>query len=215
MTQNTIPTTNAAGANSPAWDENLARWISLLTTPTLLILIGFGLIAKSIGTPNAWYWAGLYSVITVLLPTIYIIRKVKLGEITDFHIQVREQRKRPLLMILVLSIVGWLVMYLGSAPLPLLIFAGVGIFQIAFLFAITLRWKISGHSTVASGFALFFYAVYGGYAALFLLLIPIVAWARIRRNRHELTQTIAGSIAGIAYILTVLFLLHRSGFLVR
>ena len=99
----------------------------------------------------------------------------------------------------------------GDAPIQLTLFAGVGVFQIAFLLAVTLRWKISGHSATTAGFAIFIVALFGPVAAPVFLLIPLVAWSRIRRNRHEFTQTIAGSLAGIIYTLTALYLVHLNG----
>jgi membrane-associated HD superfamily phosphohydrolase len=198
---------------TPRWDATIARWVSWIFSPPLLVVIGIALVAAVIGTPSAWIWAGFYTLMAVLLPVLYIVWKVRQGEITDFHIKLREQRFRPMLVMLVLSIIGWLAMALGEAPYPLLIFASAGVIQVAFLLVVTLRWKISGHSTAAAGFSVFIYALFGPSAAPGLLLIPLVAWARIRRSRHELTQTIAGSFAGITYMLVVLYLvsLNSSG----
>lgn len=193
------------------WDYHTAKWISRISSPPLLVTIGVCLTALKLGTSSAWLWAGFYLLMGVLLPVLYIVRKVQQGEITDFHIKVREQRIRPMILMLVTSLAGWLVMVLGSAPRALTIFAGTGVIQVAFLLLVTMRWKISGHSTAAAGFAVFIFALFGDAVAPVLLIIPIVAWSRVRRNRHELNQTIAGSMAGIVYMLIVLHLVNIQG----
>lgn len=196
---------------SSKWDEHLARWVSRIFSPPLLIIVGISLVAVSIGSPSAWLWAGFYVTLAVLLPVLYISWKVKTGVITDFHIKEREQRFRPMLLMVALSLLGWLRMLHSNAPLALTIFAGAGVFQVTFLFLVTSRWKISGHSTAAAGFAVFIVSLFGKYAAPVLLLIPLIAWSRIRLNRHELTQVVAGSFAGITYMLVVLYLIQRNG----
>ncbi len=212
LESNYLPALETSQPLAPThWDVTIARWVSRMFSPPLLIVLGLGLAAAAIGSASAWLWAGFYTLLAVLLPVLYIVWKVRQGEITDFHIKLREQRLRPMLVMLVLSTMGWLVMLASSAPYPLIVFAGAGVIQVAFLLIVTQRWKISGHSTAAAGFSIFIFALFGLPAAPVLLLIPLIAWARIRRNRHELAQTIAGSLAGIAYMLVVLYLVSLHG----
>ena len=87
-----------------------------------------------------------------------------------------------------------------------LIFGTVGVLQMALIFFITLKWKISGHSTAVSGFSVFMVALFGQAATPILLTIPLVAWARLRLHRHELMQTVAGTIAGIVFMWGIMLL---------
>lgn len=185
----------------------IAKWVSQISSPPLLILIGLGLASAAMGTSQAWIWAGFYLLIVVAGPSIYIYGKVRKGEITDFHMKVREQRIKPLFLSLICTILGWIVLEMGNAPSPLVLFAGAGIFQILFIFLVTLRWKISGHSAAIGGFAVFIVALFGNAAAPILLTIPLVAWARVRLNRHEILQTIAGSLAGIFFMWGTIWLI--------
>jgi hypothetical protein len=178
----------------------IAKWISRISSPPLLILVGLALASLAMGTSRAWIWAGFYLLIVVIVPSTFIIWKVRKGEITDFHMKIREQRIKPLFLSLVCTILGWVVLELGNAPSALVIFAGAGILQILFIFLVTLKWKISGHSAAIGGFAVFILALFGSAAAPVLLTIPLVAWARVRLNRHEVLQTIAGSLAGIFFM---------------
>jgi membrane-associated phospholipid phosphatase len=194
--------------DSQSWDAILARWVSHVFSPPTLTLLGIILITAAIGTANAWFWSTVYIFIAVLLPVIYVVREVRRSAVTDFHIKLREQRIRPMLVMLALSLLGWLILLAGNAPYALVLFAGIGVIQVAFLLTVTIWWKISGHSMAASGFAVLVFVALGLHTAPVLLLIPLVAWARIRRKRHTLTQTMLGSLAGIAYILAFFLLLE-------
>ena len=78
------------------------------------------------------------------------------------------------------------------------IFTYVGALQAVVMLLITLRWKISGHGAGAAAFALLLWALFGPAAAPAFLLVPIVIWARVYTDRHDLPQTIIGAIAGFA-----------------
>lgn len=193
------------------WDAVLARLVSHIFSPPLLVIIGVLLAAWAIGGQQAWLWGSFYAFFAVIIPILYIVWQVETGKITDFHIKMREQRIKPMLVMVVCSILSWLVMLVYHAPYPLVVFAGIGVIQVVCLLLITLRWKISGHSAAAAGFSMFIFALFGPPSAPVLLLIPLVAWARIRRNRHELSQTIAGSLAGIVYMVIVLYFVNSHG----
>jgi hypothetical protein len=170
-------------------------------------LTGTLLIAHSIGGADAYGWVLFYTLVTILLPVVYIVIQVQRGVITDFHMRVRAQRIIPMLLAFICALFAWAVMSLASAPRVLVIFAGIGVVQTGLLWLITLRWKISGHATAISGLAIFLFGLFGWAASPALLAIPAVAWARLRLDRHDLWQTIAGSLAGIAFMLWTLYLI--------
>ncbi|NJN96605.1 MAG: hypothetical protein HC875_22085 [Anaerolineales bacterium] len=189
-----------------AWDEQLARWISNLGSPPLLATVGIALSVSTIGTVSAWLWAVFYIVLAVSLPAAYVLWLVKRGEVTDFDLRLREQRLRPFLATLASTLIAWLVLYWGHAPYLLTILAGAGWVQIALLLGITLHWKISAHCATAAGFIVFTLALLGSAAAPLILVLPLIAWARIRLHRHDLPQTIAGSLMGATILGSVLYL---------
>jgi membrane-associated phospholipid phosphatase len=192
-----------------AWDEHLARWVSRLFSPPLLGFIGFFLIVMSIGTLDAWLWAGFYLVLGILFPIFYIIWNMRTGQISDFHMRIREQRIRPMFFLLACSLAAWLSMWVGSAPWLLTLIAGGSVFLCAFMFLVTLRWKISGHSVAVASLTVFLSAAFGNLAFLSLLTIPLVAWARVRLNRHSLPQTIAGILTGVIFVLILFYLVSQ------
>jgi membrane-associated phospholipid phosphatase len=171
-------------------------------------LLGIFLATWKIGEPSGWLWASFYVGMTILIPVSYILWKVHLGEITDFHIRCREQRIRPMALTLASAVFAWICLWLGDAPSLLVIITGVGIFQITFILLVTLSWKISGHGTAISSLTVMMVALFGSPAAPAILAIPLVAWARVRLRRHTPLQTFAGSISGILFMLVVLYLIY-------
>ena len=83
---------------------------------------------------------------------------------------------------------------------------GVALIQILLVFLITLKWKISGHCTSAAGLSFLAIALYGEAVIPLTLIIPVIAWSRIRLGRHTLYQTIAGSFLGAVTVIGILYL---------
>jgi membrane-associated phospholipid phosphatase len=73
---------------------------------------------------------------------------------------------------------------------------------------ITTRWKISLHVSNIAGTATLVAVTYGVGASLLLLLIPLVAWARIKIGAHTLWQALAGALLGSGVSLATLYALR-------
>lgn len=182
------------------WDGRLARFISNVLAPPFTGLAGLLVIALAAPTPYAWLWVVLASVMNIGIPIAYILWKVRSGAISDFHITIRAQRMRPILLSLACSTVTLLVFWLGKAPVLYLSLAGIGVGFVVVLLLITRFWKISGHSAAIASVSILTYQLLGHQFWPSLLLIPLVAWARVRLHRHTLAQTIAGTALGVVYI---------------
>ena len=68
-------------------------------------------------------------------------------------------------------------------------------------YLITLFWKISGHSGVATLGAFFVIQLFGLAWWPVFLAIPLVSWARVVRRDHTVGQV----IAGVGYSIVFLF----------
>lgn len=192
------------------WAEKFAQLISRVFSPPILVAVGVFWVALALDSVAGWWWSGFYLVMGLLIPVAYIVWKVRVGELTDFHMRLRAQRIKPMSISLACSLTAFALMITGGAPDVLIILAAMGVLQVGFLLLVTLRWKISGHSTAITGWAVFLVAIFGKIALPALVMIPLVAWARVRLNRHELGQTIAGSLAGLVFILITLYLVAVS-----
>ena len=155
---------------------------------------------QAMDDPSAWAWIAVSMALIIGVPVAYICWKVHSGEISDFHIPIRKQRLRPMLLFIACTMMAWIVLTIAHAPALLLSFLGFGTVLIAILLLITLRWKISGHSAAIAGMVTLLVRLIGWSFLPSMVLIPLVAWARIRIKRHSLAQTIAGAALGIIYI---------------
>jgi membrane-associated phospholipid phosphatase len=181
----------------------IARLVSNIFSPPILGVIGLLILAQTSRSASSWLWILFYISTAIFIPVFYVVWLLLKKEITDFHIRVRYQRLRPMFFMVVSSVFAWIVMRLGSAPVFLQTIAILGAFLMMFLLLITLRWKISGHTTAATAFAFFSLGSIGSLALPVLLLIPLVIWARVTLKRHTLAQTIAGTLVGGIFIVFV------------
>jgi hypothetical protein len=172
----------------------------------LLAIAGIILSAQATQTSTAWVWAGFYILVAVSLPVGYVLWLVRHGKVTDFDLQVREQRRYPFLVTLLSTLIAWLVLYWGQAPFELMLLTGVAWLQIVLLLTITLRWKISAHCASVAGFVVWTWILFGVMAAPLILLIPLVAWSRLRLQRPDLPQTVAGTVLGSSVLAMTFYL---------
>lgn len=186
------------------WDEHLARLVSDLLSPPVTGLISLLVVAYAARQPSAWLWVSIAVILTIGVPVSYILWKVRRGEISDFHIPIRSQRIRPMILVILCVLLTLLIFWLGHAPA---IFFSMLVFSLilsVIILLITLRWKISAHSAAIAALAMLCVQFISQALLPMMLLIPLVAWARVRIRRHTLAQTIAGAALGIVYISLVL-----------
>jgi hypothetical protein len=188
------------------WDKILAHSLSIVCTPALMVMGGATLIAYTLATPAAWRWVAIYTLLVVLLPILYIVWLFQRGQVSDLDVYIRRQRLRPLLMTLIGVVIAWTVLYFGAGPRLLLALAGANVIQLALIFGITLRWKISMHATGVAGFVVMACALIGSAALPLILIVPVVAWARVRLRCHTLAQTMAGAALGSSVLAAALFI---------
>jgi membrane-associated phospholipid phosphatase len=186
-----------------------ARVISRLGSPPVSAIAGIAIMANVIGV-TGWLWALLYLAFAVPAPTLYVVWKMRRGEITDFHIQVREQRTKPYLVILLYTGLALIGMVVGRAPQLMILVAAAGWLQTATLFVITLWWKISAHAAAAAGISVLALGTLGLSAWPLALSVPLVAWSRVKLQRHTLSQTLVGSALGLLISIGALYL-YRQG----
>ncbi|MBN2043928.1 MAG: hypothetical protein JW757_02810 [Anaerolineales bacterium] len=197
-----------ADKNLESWDYKAARLVSNVLNPPLLSALGILVMAWFIGTKEAWRWAVLFVMLVVLVPTGYVLLLLKQGKIENFHIPNRENRTKPYLVIIGTNLLGVILMAVMGAPFLLAAFAVMGVIQSTLMFVINRYWKISGHATAISGLSVFMVAALGWSLAPMLVMVPLVAWARIRTHSHTVWQTIAGVLTGTTFILTTWLVLN-------
>jgi membrane-associated phospholipid phosphatase len=190
---------------SPEWKDRWARIVSGILSPLSIAIAAVAVAGYAINDESALSWIALYIALSILPPTLYIMYLVRKGIVTDFHLNVRKERTKPFLIMTANTAVVFLVMLLLGAPKLILIVIATAILQLFFMLLITLRWKISGHCTAVAGLVVLALALFGENLLPSTLLIPLVAWSRIRLKRHTLAQTVAGSFMGAVIVSTLLY----------
>ncbi len=147
-------------------------------------------------------WIGIEFFFAIIIPGIYLLWLVEKKDVHDIHLSNRDARKFPFVLTAVSSIIGALALYFVGAAKPV-VTMGVAYAANAVVIAIlTLCWKISVHTALYSSVITVTVILYGIEWAFFYLLIIPLAWSRVYRNRHTISQVIGGAL--IAFVITAL-----------
>ncbi|MGC9360554.1 MAG: DMT family transporter, partial [Anaerolineae bacterium] len=192
------------------WEERSARIVSRFLAPQYVLAPTLLLIALAEPTARleALFWSLGIAVISLLLPVAFMWRKFKHGGITDWHISNRQERLQPSIILTSLFAVGFpiaLLLIFDGPRVLLATFVGAALL-VGFNLSVTTTWKISQHVSAISAIATFATALAGIVAAPTLLLVPVVAWARIKVGAHTPLQTLAGAASGAFITLATIFL---------
>lgn len=192
------------------WSDTAAQWVSRFLAPhyVMALLLVVIALADPISLGRGLLWAAGLNLLAVVGPLFLFKRELHKGAISDWHVSDRLERLQivpALALILGVVIPLFLIIFLDGPQPFLALFSSAFLLIVVDLF-ITIWWKISGHvSTVALG-ATMATAFLGTWASPLMLLIPLVAWARVKVGAHTVMQTLAGGLAGVAASLISLHL---------
>jgi len=190
---------------SPEWKDRWALLISGMFSPLTIAIAAVAIAGYAINDESVLLWITLYIALTILPPALYIMYLVRKGTVTDFHLNLRKERTKPFLLMTINTALVLLVMLLAGAPKLILVVIAAAVIQLSFMLLITLRWKISGHCTAATGLVVLALALFGEILLPLTLIIPLIAWSRIRLKRHTIAQTAAGIFLGAITVTTLLY----------
>lgn len=197
------PTTAEGPRHGVGWADSLARALANVLSPPVVTLGVLLLVASQTGAATAWRWAATFVVLGIVPPVFYVAWLVRRGHVTDIHLPLREERTRPFVATLASSGTALVVMAALGAPPLLVVVAAAGWLQVALLFAITLRWKISTHCAAAAALAALAVGLRGTPAVPLVAIVPVVAWSRLRLQRHDRAQVVAGGVLGAGVTLVL------------
>lgn len=177
----------------------LARFISLIFNPVfLLIPTPYLLVLRETGDASqAMNWT-LISMFFVMLIGVCLGIGVRKGYFTDFDVSKREERPLLFLFVLLVGALYFISLLYLDAPVVLFILLAC-IFASVLLFSfVNTRIKASIHVATISAFVVTLGILYGAQYLLLLLIVPIVAWSRVKIKRHTVREIIAGGSLGIS-----------------
>ncbi len=174
---------------------NVLTWILhpiVLTVPAVYLLTYY-----STGNTNtALYWT-LISFLFSGIVSGFVLIGVKLKFFNNIDVSNRKQRVILYPFAVAVVLLFAMLIYFQNGPSNLTLGAILFVIALVILDLINRRIKASIH--VASVCAFFTGVIYlfGGYSFLLLLLIPLVAWARVIEKKHTPKETIVGAICGV------------------
>lgn len=186
----------------------IAKIVSTLTQPPIITIPLFLIICYVISLENGilnfnkFVACEIVSLIFAsLLPMVIILLWAKIIN-TDNDISNRQDRYVPLIVGIVSYFIGVLVslfLNLDNFLTVLLLCYSV---NTGVVLLITIKWKISVHTTGISGPIAALILLLGPVGAAIALIYPIVIWSRVLLKKHTLAQAISGGVQG--FFLTVL-----------
>ena len=147
-------------------------------------------------------WLGIAVFCTVIVPGGYVLWLIEKEGIKDIHLSDHEERKIPFMITAISATVGAIALSAVGASKPVVVMGVTYAANAVTVAILTLVWKVSIHNALLSSAVTVIVILFGvQFAWLYLLLIPL-AWSRIYRHRHTLTQVVGGSL--IAFVITSL-----------
>lgn len=183
--------------------KNLARFISLLSSPFILFLpTPFILVYKETGNISYSLKWTLFSYIFLFSVVFFVLLGMLVGFFSDYDVSKKEERPK-------LFAFGGIItfLYLGSLILlngpKILYFVIFGIILGVLVISIVNNWiKASIHTATISAFTLSLVILFGYRFIPVLFLIPAMAWARVKIKKHTPLEALTGGFLGV--ILTII-----------
>ena len=140
---------------------------------------------------TGYAWTMLFLCVIPLCSLFFYIRVKK----EEAEVTLHRQRIASFVIMLISYPTGWLILALIGAPRIFTAIAATYTFVTLglIIFNLLLRYKASGHAAGVSGPVAIMIYIYGIIAAPLLVLLPLVTWARLAAEGHNLWQTIVGA----------------------
>ena len=166
--------------------------------PPVFALGAFSALAAcTVDSPRKYGVAAVAVLFGAVIPFIYLLALLRKKKVTGIDVPVRLQRTEPYLVCVSIYLVGFLILYLLRASLPvsaLMFCYAANTFVVSL---INMQWKISAHAMGASGPLTLLAMTFGWKVLPLFSLVPLVAWARVELKVHTRGQVVAGALLGV------------------
>lgn len=190
----------------------IAKAISTFTNPPILCIPLFLIICLVLSFENGAFDLSKFIVLELIslvfasvLPMAIILYWVKKLD-TDSDISNRQDRFTPLIVGIISYFIGFLISLFVAADHFLTALLLCYAVNTGIVLLITLKWKISVHTTGLSGPVGALILLLGPIGALFAVLYPILIWSRVTLEKHTMAQAIAGGVQGFFFTVLEMYL---------
>ena len=188
--------------------KRIANLISNILNPFLVSLVVIMLLsfssASSLRDAIKWSLISMaLSVLPVFLFTVYLVRHNRLDSILT---NIREQRTKVYALAAILAGIGCITLLSLNAPIILFVSFVAGFSAVVVFMCINLWWKISLHTAFVAATVTVLVIIFGLMSAASIVLIPLVAWAKIELEHHSPAQVVTGALLAISIVVVVFYL---------
>jgi membrane-associated phospholipid phosphatase len=164
-------------------------------------------VAWSILNGLRWRFILILLLIDGLIPLFYFVHLLTTKEISDWDTTRRRQRIKLYAAVLIIHAVGIIFAWaLGKIILAKILLA---FWTLALAYTlVTLFWKISLHTGVFATAVAFTAVLWGRNWLWPALILPLIAWSRLRLRKHNLAQVVIGAVLGPVILLSLFNLLN-------
>lgn len=182
-----------------AFPEWVALGTSVVFSPFIVPIVTAVIVIQkyAMTRQDVLLWLGIVTLFVTILPILGIVLLVRFSKVGNLHLHAKEERLIPLCFIVLSMISGTIILYKIGATQKIILACIAYIANSIVFSAITPLWKISFHTSVTTGCIMVLVFLVNTSFIWFFLLIPLIAWARIYRERHTFLQTAVGTILAI------------------
>ncbi|HLI95137.1 MAG TPA: hypothetical protein VKT72_03500 [Candidatus Baltobacteraceae bacterium] len=209
MHEHRPPLTPVPLKNRRVW-RDLARILSTIFNPFLTALALFVILSHILSrtTEEFWWLLFLSTFFTSIAPMLFIFWLYATDRISDLDMSVREEREKVFGVFVIFYLLGTITLWLTHSPrLLIATMAGYSLSTIIVQY-ITRYWKISTHALGITAPLVALCLLYGSQPLPFLILIPMVCWARVYLKAHTVGQVVAGAALAAASVNLFFWLFH-------
>ncbi|MDP9018167.1 MAG: hypothetical protein M3N19_07590 [Candidatus Eremiobacteraeota bacterium] len=190
--------------------KDVARILSTIFNPFLTALALFILLshASAHSVEHFWWLLFLSTFFTSIGPMLFVFWLYATDRISDLDMSIRTERETVFGAFVIFYLAGTIALWLTHAPnLLIASMAGYTLSTIIVQY-ITRYWKISTHALGITAPLVALTLLYGRQTLPFLVLIPMICWARIYLRAHTIMQVIAGSALATFSVVFFFWLFH-------
>jgi membrane-associated phospholipid phosphatase len=190
--------------------RDLARILSTIFNPFLTALALFVILSHVVAKDTFDFWRLLFlsTFFTSIGPMLYVFWLYATDRISDLEMSARNERETVISTFVIFYLVGAGVLWITHSP-RVMIATMLGYFAATLVVGyITRYWKISTHALGITAPLVALTLLYGRQPLPFLVLIPMVCWARVYLKAHTLMQVIAGAALALASTGIFFYIFH-------
>ncbi|MET9613934.1 hypothetical protein [Kitasatospora indigofera] len=141
-------------------------------------------------------WALFAALFAAVIPTWFIRRGMRKGQWEDRHVGRRQRRLVVIPFIMLSVLTSFAVMLWADAPDDMTAMVLAMFAALVPIMVITVWWKVSVHTAVASGAVVCLAIALGAWWLLLHPLVVLIGWSRVVLRDHTRAQTVAGALVG-------------------